>query len=199
MVFQKILSYLFNPFIWPTIIFSTLFWITPEMVPGIANKHILILLIGSGSFLVPVFMILTLRNSGVISSIEMRDRKERYLPIFLTAVLYFGFSWMLMQKTPQIIYWTIFGISAVLFLILILNFFVKISAHAVAATGSSLFLTFLGIQNQNQSLVIIGLFLVVVAGLLSWARVSLNAHSLKEVWIGISLGFISAFGILLMP
>ncbi len=199
MLFPKLISYILNPFIWPTIIFSVLFWITPELVPGMANKHILILLICSGSFLVPLFMILTLRNSGVISSIEMRDRKDRYLPILLTTILYFGFSWMLSQKTPQIIYWTIYGISAVLFLILILNFFVKISAHAVAATGSSLFMTLMGIQNQNPKLIAVGIVFLVLSGVLSWARVSLKAHSLKEVWFGISLGLISAFGILLMP
>ncbi len=199
MFLAKFISYLFNPFIWPTIIFALLFWVAPGVIPGMANQNILLLLIFSGSFLVPLFMILTLRNSGVISSVEMGDRKERYLPMLLTSILYFGFTWMLFQKTPQLVHWTILGISLVLAGIFLLNFILKLSAHVVAATGSGFFIALLGIKHDAEMLVIAGVLLIVLAGLVAWARLYLKAHTHREVWVAMVFGLISSFGILLIP
>ena len=144
-------------------------------------------------------MILTIRNAGFIASIQMDKKEDRKLPMMMTTIIYFALAWMLFQKTPMIVHWTFLGIACVLLIILIISLYWKISAHAITASGSAFFVTFLGINNQIPELVYFGLGLIVLAGIISWARLKLNAHTTAQIWAGLFFGFISSFGILLMP
>ena len=199
MSLAKALTILFNPLTWPMLLFSVLFWVSPALVPAVVNKGVLWLLIASGSFLVPAFMILSLRNARVISSIQMDQKGDRKFPMLSTTIIYFALAWMLFQKTPRIVHWTFLGIACVLLILMVITIFWKISAHALAASGTAFFVTFLGINNQIPELVYVGLGFIILAGFVSWARLKLKAHSPGQVWAGFIFGFISSFGILLMP
>jgi hypothetical protein len=199
MSLARILTIVFNPLTWPMLLFSVLFWVSPGLVPTVVNKGVLWLLIASGSFLVPAFMILTLRNAGLISSIQMDQKEDRKFPMLITVIIYFALTWMLFQKTPKIVHWTFLGIACVLLILSLITVFWKISAHSLAASGCAFFVTFLGINNQIPELVYFGLGLIILAGFVSWARLRLEAHSTGQVWGGLFFGFISSFGVLLMP
>ncbi len=198
MLAAKVISLVFNPLSWPMIIYLVIFLMGKDLLPGVINSWVLWSLIASGSFLVPVFMILTLRNSGLLSSISMENKQERRLPMFLTSILYLGLSWMLFQKTPELIHLSFLGISLVLLISTLITLAWKISIHAIAGAGSSFFLILLGIFENLPDLVGIGIGLLLLTGLIGWSRLKLDAHTVPQVLAGLFLGIFSSFGVLLI-
>lgn len=139
----------------------------------------------------PVSMIILLYLTGSIQNLDLRDSKERVLPMALTIVLYM-FTFFLLRGIPQlsgghIVY--LFSPPAVLFVLLIINNFIKPSIHMA---GMGMMLAILLVLILFYGTALDGLFMLFAffAGLAGTARLILKVHDVRELLAGFFSGFL---------
>ena len=188
MKLEKFISTLLHPVFIPTI---TIFIVIKEYsnVIILENQAGLVLL---GAFiftlLLPLVSVLLLLLSKKIKSVEMPVKEERILPIILTAIsMITGFFFLkeIFVYAP-IIKSIYLGALYIVLLSLIITKSWKISLHMLAvggATGVFLILEMLFGQSQYYLM-----FFIFLAGVVGFARYSLKAHDLKQIYTGFILG-----------
>ena len=188
MKLEKFISTLLHPVFIPTI---TIFIVIKEYsnVIILENQAGLVLL---GAFiftlLLPLVSVLLLLLSKKIKSVEMHVKEERILPIILTAIsMITGFFYLkeILVYAP-IIKSIYLGALYIVLLSLIITKSWKISLHMLAvggATGVFLILEMLFGQSQYYLM-----FFIFLAGVVGFARYSLKAHNLKQIYTGFILG-----------
>lgn len=192
------ISVLLHPLLMATIIFFCIFQFAPIIVANIQQKWILLMLIFSGSYLVPIFLILTMYNLGIVKDIKLDNRGERRWPMIASTVIYIAFTYLLVGKTPGVIPLIMVGITFALALITIITRFWKISAHSTGAAGATSFLLLAVIRYGEMDLLIPALLMAVLTGVLVSARLYLKAHTPMQIIAGIALGVVVSFGIFLI-
>ncbi len=137
-------------------------------------------------FIAPVILFIVFLKLKIISDPDASDRKERTIPFIITLVLLlvllmfnfnYGVKWDLTQLTISYLATTI--------VILLINLFWKISAHAMTVAHSIGVLVGLG-----ADLWWVG---VPVLILLAWARLYLKRHTPMQVVAGTIVGFSIGF------
>lgn len=184
------LTLIFNPFLLPIysllIIFSspTLFsYLSKEI------KHLLFIIVLIDNCLVPFILFSYMKARNFISDWLVYNRAERIVPIFTSALFY--------ALTLYIIYrFNIPGFIKVFFLaafvmttcIGIVSFFMKSSIHAGGMGALIALVVVLSIKTQVP---LTGYLIttILLTGIVMSARLWLNAHSVKEIWVGLSIGF----------
>jgi membrane-associated phospholipid phosphatase len=146
----------------------------------------------------PAFSIWLLAKGGYISSVRVENRRERFVPILLV-LFYYGGTYALIRITGQSVPWLIpslmLALIASLVAALSLNFILKISLHMLALGGA--FGVVLAIQAQHRfGPIAIAAAIGLLAGLVGWARLKLNAHSPREVYAGFLVGAVFSYFIL---
>jgi len=208
--FFKSLSYIFHPLLMP--ILGLYFLFELETIPNSLYKFDalyyfpdvakirLYIVIGVLTFAAPLLSLLIMYWNGLITSLHLEKREERVYPFFivsfyyLLAYIFVAYQWPQELKHSAFVGF-LFGMLLVFVITFLLNFWVKISVHAVAIFGV---LGLLIGYNQTQltafegesipNLMFILLFSI-ISGLVVTARLYLKAHSLKEVLIGMLIGF----------
>ena len=181
------LSYLLHPAIVPVLGVSFLLLLSPYYV----QENLFYLIIGYvfiGTYIFPMLMILLLKKLKVISSIHLPTASDRKYP-FLTAILFYFMTAQSIRNfaLPKNVSVFLFAGVALLFIFFILLRFIKASAH-MAGMGSliGLLIYISGFYKMNLLYLIMGL--IVLAGLLGTARLTLKAHNPKEIYVGFMLG-----------
>jgi membrane-associated phospholipid phosphatase len=192
-LFSKIVSVIFHPLLMPTyasiIIFNS--GTHYSYIPSQAQKIIYVLIFLS-TFLIPVSIIPFLLQLKVIKAFQLNDRKDRIIPLFITAISYY-FSFYLLTRlpfhVPQFIKILVLA-SAILILInLFINFKWKISSHLIGISGL-LALIFLYSIVYYANLLFVLVLITLFTGIVAFARLKLNAHSPKQIYSGFLLGFL---------
>ena len=159
------------------------------------NNFLLILFIGT--FVMPLFMIIlyvTLNKGSSLKSLSMADRKERVIPFFLTAIFYCGITWLLYENlrvNPEIVAIMV-CISISIVLVSIITFFWKISVHTTGIFGILGFLLVINYLKPDNQLFYPIIVFFILAGLLTSARMYLQAHCPSQIIGGILLGLSSS-------
>jgi len=163
----------------------------------VKSTYIDLLIVLLTSFILPAIFIFLLLKMGMIKSLQMEDRQERVLPLFLTAIFFYG-TYYLLKHQPYFALFNFFMLGATLLVIisLLINYLTKISIHMVALggifgalAGYSLTLN----QDYKQLLYLAAL----IAGLTGFARLKLKAHNEAEVYSGFGLGVLVMLGLFL--
>lgn len=198
---SKTLYYLANPLLMPL---YTLFFIF-QIESGIINTVYpnLRLFLYAFSFVIctlfPIISIAGLKFTKAISSVHLDKREERIAPYILT-ILYFCLAYYMLRFKfsenfilPLPIYSSLLGAIVSICLVSIINLKTKISAHSVGVAG--LLATIIAasnkyfIVNHLKVSLIIGTLMILV-GATAVSRLWLKAHSEKQVYAGLLLGFI---------
>jgi hypothetical protein len=187
-----IISYLTHPLLIPTygywILLNANIFLKHTIQPE--TKNILLITIFINTFVIPFLLILILRKIQVISSIEIQDQKQRRLPFLLTLGIYFACYWLLSRNNlPMLIQYFMLSACLLLLLTYVVNLFWKISAHMVGIGGLCGSIMALGIRFESDIQVIF-MVAIICAGLTAFARLTLDAHRPKQVYVGFLLGFI---------
>lgn len=140
--------------------------------------------------LVPMILVFSLRITGRIKSLSMEDKEERRLP-YLVTFLMFVFNYYNLSKyavPPLLLSWILAG-AATMLLILLVNYFYKISLHA-ASMGSLLGL--LGVAAWHTSMDLRAVLAVgfLLSGLVSSSRLFLKAHDPTQIYLGFVTGLL---------
>lgn len=138
----------------------------------------------------PAISMLVMIKYGMLSSIDLRNRKERFGPYMLVIFYYIVSYSMLKWKGPYLpdsVFSFFLSVIVSLIISMLINLFWKISVHMLAQGG--IFGTLLGLNviHPNMDLLYPTLSLV-VAALTAYSRLYLKAHTHGQVYAGFCLG-----------
>lgn len=150
--------------------------------------------------LVPGLALLYLKGIGVISTIEVDDRKERSLPILIMFCsclgLYLLHTFMIPKELNFSKYVYSYPLAGVIAtgVYFFQTFWKKVSLHAGGMGIMTGFLIAYAMEMREFQLWII-LFAIVASGLVMSARVYLEKHTLLEVVVGWFTGTLVTFAV----
>lgn len=166
-------------------------------LPGSIKKIVLTILITNNLF-VPLAFMPFLRFRGYISSFRMDDRQERIIPLLLSALLYSVTAYIFIRfQIPFFIKSYIFSVFFLVIAATVINFWYKISIHAIAAGGLTALVFILSLR-MHVPIVEYIIITVIVSGLVLSAGLQLRRHSPAEVWTGFLTGIAGMVFILLI-
>lgn len=191
---SKIFSILFHPLLLPTlgvlILFNSGSYI--DFLPFNAKKIVLLIVFVS-TFVLPLTFVPFYLFQNIISTIHMDSHKERLIPFFMSFCLYL-FCYYLLYRigSPEIINRLILAGATSILALFLISIKWKISAHMTGLgglTGALIALSFL--LKVNLQYYIIGS--VLISGLVAFSRLSLQAHSPKQIYVGWFVGLFVSF------
>lgn len=138
----------------------------------------------------PISMYFLLKSLGLArSSIMLHEKKERRLPLAFQAMFYLvliehSFSTVVV---PELYYFFLGAlISTLLTLVLIVLHF-KASIHMIAITGMTLFIMAISIHYGIPFVSLVAFF-IVMTGVVASSRLHMQAHTMRELLVGIIVG-----------
>ena len=146
--------------------------------PSLANLAIALFF----ACIAPLLMIIVLRSLKLVSDVHIMDRTQRTLP-YSIAILSFGLGMLTLWLRSG---WGLLPALLACYLtttliVLVINLRWKISAHATGVSGTvAAFMMLAGWR---------ALPLLLLLGLVCWARIYLRAHTPAQVLWGSLLGF----------
>lgn len=158
----------------------------------VANKAIYQGIVGVlfVNMIVPLVMILIMIKLKMLSTIDLKHRKERLIPYLIVIGFYMYSYWLFQhQNLPisNLLYSYFLGIIIIMLAGVIINFIWKISVHLLAIGGVLGWLIALSILHQlNFDYLLITILFI--AGLIAFARLYLKAHTPAQVYVGFILG-----------
>jgi len=188
----KGISILFHPAIYPII---GIFLILRHLPYHYSHKVVVlsIAMVFIGTYLIPVLISLLLFRLRLISSLMMNNAKDRRWPYAFGAVCFIFTAHFLYQaELASEAYLFLFGSALVIILHLGLLRFLKPSAHMAGIGG---FLALLMAVSAKYSLNVLPfiLLLFLLAGIIGSARLALDAHTPRELWLGFISGLVIVF------
>jgi hypothetical protein len=196
----KIISYIFHPVFIPTFFIITLFFMhfgVLYLIP-LWGKLLLVGMVLLFTAVFPMTFAYIFLKKGWIKSPEMDTKEERIYPLLLTAFFYYLSFYLLRQ-----IHWSpiipvfIFGALCSNVVLLIINFFWKISIHCMAMGG--LLGAYIGIAyNYNLNIFYLISAVILLCGLVGFARLKSNSHKPAQIYAGFLTGVVVMFGIFLL-
>lgn len=145
----------------------------------------------------PGLSFILMYKRGLLSSVEMEERKERLFPLFIMlsyCILLFFLFWKKAPNhfLPEYIYILPLTGAIVSLICMMLTTRFKISLHA---SGGGIFVGYLCAFASNQIefyfiLIPIG---ILISGLILSARLYLHKHTPKQVYLGWSLMFVASY------
>ena len=176
---------------------TAVFWVILFFVEGSSNltdkgKSTVIGLVFITTFLIPALTVIMFKLTKVIKDLHMKDRKDRVMPFMFISIFYLIVSFMIegQQWMTPLLNLTFLAITAVVLLTNGITFKWKISAHAAGVFGLLGFVLALQKVFPSTNQLYFPLLLAIgLCGVVSWARLYLNAHTPKEILGGAVLGF----------
>ena len=199
----QLISVIAHPLLVVTYLSGLFFYTTPEHI-GITTlsastiQSILALLFVC-TFLVPSVCIFLLYKMGHIRSIQLNERRERTLPYLLAGLIYGGtallFGALLQNFTPlnTLLATLLSSTSLAILLVALINQSWKISAHTTGIGGALGAILGLYWFSGADTLYFPLLLTLLLCGLVSSARLYLNAHTPAQVNAGLLLGGVVSF------
>jgi membrane-associated phospholipid phosphatase len=196
----EIISVLFHPLVQTTLLSVAIYLYIPEILKPFDKETIpsLLFLLATLTFLIPLMSIIALRVIGAIDSIRMSNQSERPLPFFFIGCYYALTVFLFSQRIvlSDIMIMILIASTTLIFLIAVVSYFMKISVHAAASWGVVGFLYAIHLHLPAAPILFPIMVFIILAGLISSARLLLDAHTPKEVYTGGVLGFVLCFGML---
>lgn len=156
------------------------------------------------SIVFPLFSLMIMYNSKMISSFRLETIKER-IPVLFLSCIYYGITYYFVRSLDIAYYHSFFGlflsfltgglILALLSLLITPRW--KISLHGIGvgalAGGFLAFTQELQPMTNIDDFIVINFLLIIAVGLLSSARLILKAHSINQVIVGSLLGVFTEY------
>jgi len=190
-LFYKAISYIFHPIIFSIVATLLYFIILPSHISKQSEYSILIIVFLS-TYIVPIILLLALKRFKMIDSYHMDTIDERKFPVLFMLILFILLGKTLLSiQVVNLLAYSFFACALALLFVYTLFFTkLKTSLHALSIAGLIGFICVISYNYKLNLLIpIIGLFLLF--GIIATARLKLEAHQSKEIYIGFFIGFIS--------
>ncbi len=203
----KIISYILNPLLMPTIGVVVIFlFIMPAMhlpyeIPAHAQRIVYILIFIT-TFVVPITMLPFMLSLNIIKNIHLETSRERVVPLLSTGIAYLFAYFILLKISNSASYTTrsilyliqIFTLGSCIsvFLCMFISLRWKISAHMIGIGG--IVGTIVGLSViKNIDLHRILVISFIISGVLGTSRLKVNAHVPPQIYAGFLLGCVVLF------
>ncbi|MDR1673553.1 MAG: hypothetical protein LBS09_08880 [Bacteroidales bacterium] len=194
-VLPNVLSTVFHPLLMPAvgtlfILFGSGLYIT--LLP-VHAKEMILWIVGSCTVAMPVLSVFLYRVYYSDGAPPFSKRRERLFTMLLTAIFYY-FAWQVLHvmHTPAIIQRVVLVAMITVCVSSVVSCFRNISIHGVGAGGV------IGIMAAlcTVSLPLLPAFtgVILLSGVVGYARIRLNTHTPAQYYAGVLLGFAVAFG-----
>jgi len=196
-----IVSYILHPLLVPTYILVFLLNVDTYlayMIPLILRLWIIGMFFVI-TFAMPAIMIYLMQRKGVITSLQMDIRSERFYPLLLTAI-FWGLGYTVISKTglPIVYYQYMLGGIAAIIVALAINYYWKISLHMVGMGG--LTGAFFGLSIRiGVDLFPVLAIVILLSGFVGYARLKVNSHNPPQIYTGFIVGAMLMFIVYLTP
>ena len=190
MFFSKILSKILHPIFIHSIVITIVIkefiniLILPSQAPFILITSILFTL------LLPLISVCFFLLTGKIQSLEMLNKEERILPLFMS-ILWMILGYIIMKEVfmcNPIIKSIYLGAIYTLVITTLITIKWKISLHMIGIGGAvGVFLALQVLYGGLYSVLLLSIFF---SGLLAYARLELKAHNTQQVYCGFMLSFL---------
>lgn len=194
-----VISYLFHPLFAPVFLTWVLVTLMPASFASLKQEHIVFLLLRVAymTAFFPLLTVLLMKGFGFAESIQLKNHKERIVPIMATMIFYFWAYWVVKNDTslqaPTLLKSLFLGSFWGIILLFMANIFVKVSLHATAiAALPGLLFVLLFVSSVNMLLPLS--FAIILAGIVGSARLYLSAHKSSEIWFGYIIGIVTQLG-----
>ncbi|MCB0428909.1 MAG: hypothetical protein KDD54_02260 [Flavobacteriales bacterium] len=189
----KIISYLFHPVFMPLlasyILLHTHTYVAFSILPK--GKLVIYAILMLCTVMLPIITALVLLRNGMIETLHMETKEERRLPFLATAIYYFTAYYLLAKlPLPRIIMLLQLGATLSVILVLLINLRWKISVHMTGIGGFVGAVIGISFELGADLRTLLGV-LIICAGLVASARISLKMHKPAQVYAGFLLGVLS--------
>ncbi len=193
LVFQP----LFVPIYSLVILFNANTYITYAVTPEI--KQFIYLVTVLNTLILPIAIFYYFYRKKLIKSFHMHTAKERSLP-FLTTLIFHLSTYYLFTKVPMpdLFQNIVLGGAISVVFALLINIKWKVSIHMLGMGG--IVGTIIGLILRYQvDAVLLVMVLVLLSGIVGYARLRLNAHTPRQVYAGFVLGTLLLIGAVVLP
>lgn len=196
----KAISIVFHPLLMTTYLFLMLTYFLPVVLQPARPSLWIILLIFVTTFALPAVNFLMLRLTGSIRDLSMPNREQRILPFIFISIIYVFVTLMFYWKFPiPNLLRLMMIVTALVVFSTVMTFFYKVSVHSLAMWGAIGMMLAMNKVSEENTLLIPTALVIVCAGLVMSSRLSLDAHTPREILVGSVSGFaIGFFGMIIL-
>jgi hypothetical protein len=197
--FASLLSYLLHPLLTPV---AGIYLMThsgtylADLTPDIKNLIYLTTL--TLTFVLPVCMIPFYLYLKIIRNLEISQRRERLIPLYITLAAFLA-AYFLIRSLPvsQLYGRFLFASCISVLMVLFVSNFWKISAHLTGLGGLTGLV--LGLSRKlGTDMMLFLIILLMLSGLSAYARMRTNEHSSDQVYAGYFTGLTLVFFIMIL-
>ena len=187
----RLLSVVLHPLIMPIlgiyIILSSAG--TNAYLLDLQDKNFIITLVAAFTFVIPLAFIPFYYYFKISTTIALNTRQDRIIPLIVTSIVfYICFMLFRVKGAPHLIQSFLFSTTLAVFCNLLITIRWQISAHMIGIGGIIGLVFALSFLYHIDTMGYLMLALL-LAGLAGFARLSLDAHTPKQVYSGLALGF----------
>jgi len=172
--------------------YATLFYLFyKDDVFTIQEKYYVLFQILIITTIVPILFFLLLRSTGNVKSVMVHETSQRIIPLVLQCFLFI----LLVKRTivinryPELHFFFLGGLFSTIIALIYSLFKIKASLHMMAISGFVVFIIGLNMHLQLHNPYWPAL-LVLLTGIVASSRLEMNAHTYKELLIGLIIGII---------
>lgn len=141
------------------------------------------------TIIVPVLFFLLLRSTGHVKSIMLPEASQRRIPLILQCFLYILLvkRSIVIVRYPELHFFFLGALFTTILALVLSLFKIKASLHIAAISGFLIFVIGLNLHLQMQN-PYWAAFLILMTGVVGSSRLEMNAHTPKELFIGLLIG-----------
>jgi hypothetical protein len=141
------------------------------------------------TILVPILFFMLLRSTGHVKSIMVHETSQRKIPLILQCFLYILLvkRSIVIMRYPELHFFFLGALFSTILALIASLFKIKASLHMMAISGFTVFVIGLTIHLQMQNPYWTAL-MVFLTGIVASSRLAMEAHTNKELLLGLALG-----------
>ncbi|WP_431243770.1 hypothetical protein ACQ9BO_04290 [Flavobacterium sp. P21] len=181
-------SYILHPIF--IAMYATLFYLfCKEDAFSNNEKYFVLFQILIITILVPILFFLLLKSTGHVTSIMVHETSQRKIPLILQCFLYILLvkRSIVITRYPELHFFFLGALFTTILALVCSLFKIKASLHVAAISGFAIFVIGMNMHLQMQNPYWPAL-LILLTGIVASSRLEMQAHTSKEIFIGLTIG-----------
>ncbi|WP_291151290.1 hypothetical protein [Flavobacterium sp. UBA7680] len=181
-------SYILHP-IFISMYATLLYLYCKEDIFTTQEKYFVLFQILVITIIVPILFFMLLRSTGHVKSMMLPENSQRRIPLILQCFLYILLvkRSIVITRYPELHFFFLGALFSTILALVCSLFKIKASLHMTAITGFTIFAIGLNIHLQMHN-PYWGALLILFSGIVASSRLEMNAHTPKEISIGLLIG-----------
>ena len=190
-ILAHVISDLFSPLLAPSYGMIAAMWLTRLHYLPLGARLWSTVGIAAITALLPLIFILALMKMGKVKDTSISDPRQRTAPYCASILCYIGAAFFLHAlQAPSWLVIFFVGAAIVCLLSLIITKWWKISAHTGGIAGLCAAIFWLARNGMIETAPLVWTSIAfILVGLVAWARLYLNHHTVMQVFAGAALAF----------